>query len=277
MTKSHQRLLKVLEQYPTSGPKKSLGQNFLISDTVIERIVDRAQKFQPESLIEIGPGPGSLTCQLKELKIPGSFRVIELDRQWAEYWINQGVEVTEADALRLDWRSWSHAKTLLVSNLPYQISSTLVIDRSLDSEKLLGMVLMFQKEVAQKIRGEVGSNHYGFLSVIAQNFWTIEFVTEAGPRDFLPPPKVASRVLAFTPKSQTQCPANPQGFLKFVKQAFAQRRKTLRSNWEAYLNQKRPGLWAEVLELIVTWGFTEKLRAEELSPEQFAKLWELIS
>jgi 16S rRNA (adenine1518-N6/adenine1519-N6)-dimethyltransferase len=137
----------------------------------------------------------------------------------------------------------------------------------------MGMVLMFQKEVAQKIRGRPDSDHYGFLSVIAQSFWSIETVTEAGPKDFLPPPKIASRVLCFIPRIFEQRPAKPGAYLKFVKQAFHQRRKTLRSNWENYLNQIRPEGWKSSLELILTWGFTEKLRAEELAPEQFQMIW----
>lgn len=273
MTKSHERLLKILESHP-QGPKKSLGQNFLISDVVIDRIIEKAKSFEPRKLVEIGPGPGSLTFFLKDLR--AEFQLIELDHLWAEHWRAQGLQVVEADALRLDWAKISNSDTLLVSNLPYQISSSLVIDRCLDSQLLSGMVLMFQKEVAQKIRGEVGGDHYGFLSVMAQNFWKIEFVTEAGPRDFLPPPRVASRVLCFTPLEGGHRPQDPERYLKFVKQAFAQRRKTLRSNWENYLNQLRPGYWDEALKLIMSWGFTEKLRAEELSPGQFVKIWSLL-
>jgi 16S rRNA (adenine1518-N6/adenine1519-N6)-dimethyltransferase len=270
LTDSQRRLAEVLEQV-TSGPKKSLGQNFLVSDVVIGRIIDAAKNYEFDHLIEVGPGPGSITHFLKDLT--PQFTAIELDREWAEYWRNQGVPIIEGDALQLNWQDLIKPKTLLVSNLPYQISSSIVIDRCLDPVPLLGMVLMFQKEVAQKIRGEVGSDNYGFLTVMAQSFWKIHFVSEAGPRDFFPPPKVASRVLRFVRVTEADCPSDPQGYLQFVKQAFSQRRKTLRSNWEGYLNQKRSGMWPEVLNTVMSWGFSEKLRAEELSPGQFMDLY----
>lgn len=270
MSESQRRLMQVLEQV-SSGPKKSLGQNFLISDVVIGRIVSAAKQFTFDRLIEIGPGPGSLTYFLKDLS--SDFHVIELDRDWSAYWKNQGLNVIEADALRIDWQKLIQKKTLLVSNLPYQISSSIVIDRCLDTPSVMGMVLMFQKEVAQKIRGEPSTDNYGFLTVMAQSFWNISFVSEAGPRDFFPPPKVASRVLCFTQKPKEQIPVDPQQFLQFVKQAFMQRRKTLRSNWEGYLNQKNPEMWQILIEQIKTWGFQDKLRAEELSPDQFCLLY----
>lgn len=275
MNRYQERLKKVLEEQG-QDPKKALGQNFLINDVVIEKIIAAAVQLNPQDLLEIGPGPGSLTFSLIEELQPkvNSFNVIELDRGWAQFWRNKGLNVIEADALQIPWPEYIKDNTVLVSNLPYQISSTLVIDRSLDEKKLSGMVLMFQKEVAQKIRGTTKDELYGFLSVIAQSFWKIDMVSEAGPRDFWPPPKVASRVLRFLPLSADLTPEDPQKYLQFVKMAFQQRRKTLRSNWENYLNQ-RPDGWNRVLARILEMGFTEKLRAEELSPKQFLELFRL--
>lgn len=270
MSESYKRLIQILD-IEKNGPKKSLGQNFLISDIIIDRIIQKAWSFKTKKMIEIGPGPGSLTYFLKQQNI--DLTLIELDQNWAEYWRNQSIKVIEKDALQIDWSELSDSETLLVSNLPYQISSSIVIDRCLDQQLLMGMVLMFQKEVAQKIRGRPDSDLYGFLSVIAQSFWSIETVTEAGPKDFLPPPKVASRVLCFIPQDIELRPVKPHAYLKFVKQAFHQRRKTLRSNWENYLNQMKPNGWKTSLDLILSWKFTEKLRAEELSPEQFQLIW----
>lgn len=275
MSRSQERLRKILDEQGRD-PKKSLGQNFLINDGVIEKIIKAAVDMKPSHLLEIGPGPGSLTFSLVEELKPevSSFHVIELDRGWAQFWRDQGLNVVEADALQIPWSDFVKDNTILVSNLPYQISSTLVIDRSLDSKRLQGMVLMFQKEVAQKIRGTPKDELYGFLSVIAQSFWKIDLVADAGPRDFWPPPKVASRVLRFLPLALDKIPTDSQKFLQFVKMAFQQRRKTLRSNWEGYLNQKPEG-WSRVLARILEMGFTEKLRAEELSPKQFQELFQL--
>jgi len=200
------------------------------------------------------------------------FRVIELDRVLAEYWRGQGLEVIEADALHLDWQKFydKPGKKVLVSNLPYQISSSIVIDRCLDDGGLDHMVLMFQKEVAQRIAAKAQSDAYGLLTVIAQTFWKTETVTEAGPRDFDPAPRVASRVLAFTRKPVVL--TNPKNFLSFVKAAFAQRRKLLKKNLSVFHAQKNTNE-----EQLVGWlaemGFKETVRAEELTPEQFVKLY----
>lgn len=268
MSESSERLQKTLEELGILA-KKSLGQNFLVSDLVIERIINQVKEFQPEELIEVGPGPGALTYFLRQMNVP--LQLIELDRVIAGYWREQGLPVLEEDALRLDWSQfYKGKKVVFVSNLPYQISSSIVIDRSLESQGVEHMVLMFQKEVAQRIRALPKTEHYGLLSVIAQTFWKTWMVTEAGPRDFNPPPRVASRVLGFSRiVSEVQ---NRKAFLTFVKAAFAQRRKLLKSNLSGLLNQKKLSD-AQLVQWLVEMGFKETARAEELSPVQFVKLY----
>lgn len=268
MSNSRERLQRAQEAMGIAA-KKSLGQNFLVSDTVIERIINQVKAFEPEALIEVGPGPGALTDLLRELNLP--LQLIELDHAIAAYWRDKGMPVIEEDALRLDWKQFYTGKRVVfVSNLPYQISSSIVVERSLENEGVAAMVLMFQKEVAQKIRGTVGAELYGLLSVFAQTFWKIETVTEAGPRDFQPPPRVASRVLSFERiESEVK---NRKAFLGFVKSAFAQRRKLLKKNLSGILSQKKL-----TEEQLIGWlselGFKETARAEELSPAQFVKLY----
>jgi 16S rRNA (adenine1518-N6/adenine1519-N6)-dimethyltransferase len=285
MSAAKDRLNQVLLE-EGRDPKKSLGQNFLVNDRVIEKIMEAVDSFDCQSLIEIGPGPGSLTFFLAQKKRP--LLLIELDSGWAEYWRKKNMSLLEQDALRVNWKTLGGPGVLLVSNLPYQISSSLVIDRCLDFSgiendqspvrvPLKGMVLMFQKEVAQKIRGTPHSEHYGLLSVMAQAYWKIETVTDAGSGDFWPPPKVSSRVLKFSPLLKT--PHNPEKFLKFVKTAFHQRRKLLKTNWEDHLNHKKEG-WKILLQELIRMGFKETLRAEEMSPRQFIELyqiWESLS
>ncbi|WII73602.1 16S rRNA (adenine(1518)-N(6)/adenine(1519)-N(6))-dimethyltransferase RsmA [Bdellovibrio sp. 22V] len=268
MSQARERLEKTLQELGILA-KKSLGQNFLVSDKVIERIIMQVKEFAPEQLVEVGPGPGALTYFLRQMNLP--LQLIELDREIAAYWREQGLPVIEEDALRLDWSQfYSDKKLVFVSNLPYQISSSIVIERSLEENGPQHMVLMFQKEVAQRIRAAAKTEHYGLLSVIAQTFWKTEMVTEAGPRDFLPAPKVASRVLAFS-KIPSEV-KNRQAFLTFVKAGFAQRRKLLKSNLSGLLHQKKL-----TEEQLIGWlaelGFKETARAEELSPQQFVKLY----
>ncbi len=267
MSASKDRLNQVL-QAEQRDPKRSLGQNFLVNDSVIEKIISAVDHFNPSELIEVGPGPGSLTYFLTQKRKP--FKLIELDQGWAEYWRKKDQVVIEADALQINWQELIRPGVLLVSNLPYQISSSLVIDRCLDPVLLMGMVLMFQKEVAQKIRGLPGTDHYGFLSVIAQSFWKVENVTDAGSGDFWPPPKVSSRVLKFTPLENRV--EEPTKYLKFVKTAFQQRRKLLKTNWQGHLDQKENG-WEKVKAELLRMGFKETLRGEEISPTQFQHLY----
>ncbi len=267
MSDSKDRLNKVLQE-EGRDPKRSLGQNFLVNDSVIGKIIAAVNTFDAKELIEVGPGPGSLTFFLTQKNKP--LKLIELDQGWAEYWRKKEHNVIEADALRINWQELIKPGVMLVSNLPYQISSSIVIDRCMDPDPLMGMVLMFQKEVAQKIRGLPGTDHYGFLSVMAQSFWKVENVTDAGSGDFWPPPKVSSRVLKFVPL-EVRVP-EPQKYLKFVKTAFQQRRKLLKTNWQGHLNQKENG-WEIVKAELMKMGFKETLRGEEINPTQFQALY----
>lgn len=243
--------------------KKSLGQNFLVSDHVIGKIIEAVDQFKPTELIEVGPGLGALTDLLIEKY--KNYHVFELDRGLAEYWRGRGLDVIEGDALQEDW---SHLKSsVLVSNLPYQISSSLVVEKSVAPQSLKHMVLMFQKEVALRIRAKPKTEDYGLLSVVAQEFWAIDIVCEAGPVDFSPPPRVASRVLKFTAKDSSV--TDRADYLKFLKMCFRQRRRILKSNLEAKYTDK-----------LLTWAVnhkkTDKVRAEELTPEELRDLYHFV-
>lgn len=249
--------------------KKSLGQNFLVSDAVIGKILDEARGMRPGSLIEIGPGLGALTDGLRETGAP--LTLIELDSVFADYWRGQGEEVIEVDALRWSWElSGFDRPCVLVSNLPYQISSSLVVDRCLDERPLDGMILMFQKEVAQRLKARPGHELYGFLSALAQTFWKIEQVVDAGPREFSPAPKVASRVLSFRPKERPV--DDPRRFLKVMKAAFLHPRKYLVSNLGEGLGLPKD----EVKERFVRAQWNPQIRADQLAPEKFLELYALF-
>lgn len=252
------------------APKKSLGQNFLVSQNTIDKILKAAEGFDAEQLIEVGPGLGSLTEGLLKLGLPLS--LLELDRMFAQYWRDRGQRVIEGDALQWNWNQIVDPQsTLLVSNLPYQISSSLVIDRSLSATPLMGMVLMFQKEVAERITAKPKTDSYGLLSVMAQNFWNVEVVAEAGPKDFYPPPRVASRVLKFTPKKDFT--GKPLDFLKLVKAGFSHRRKYLLSNLKS-LGNITAEPWRGIFEAL---PLSLQGRAEELNLKQWRDLYAAMS
>ncbi|MGZ3689879.1 MAG: 16S rRNA (adenine(1518)-N(6)/adenine(1519)-N(6))-dimethyltransferase RsmA [Pseudobdellovibrio sp.] len=261
-----ERLEKRLDELRVFA-KKSLGQNFLISDLVINKIIAAVDDVKPEYLLEIGPGCGALT----DLLVPKykNLTLIELDRDLAAFWREQGQKVIEADALQIEWNFTP--TPMLVSNLPYQISSSLVIERSLDEVQLQAMVLMFQKEVAQRIRAAQQTEHYGMLSVIAQEFWTIETVCDAGSREFKPAPKVSSRVLKFVPRKSNV--ENKKQYLSFVKNCFQQRRRVLTTNLNALDQKFDKSRFAEWLSQNKK---NEKIRAEELSPKELNSLYHFL-
>lgn len=252
-------------------PKRSLGQNFLISERAITQIIGAAQRLNPKNMVEIGPGLGSLTESLIELGVP--FQVVELDRTFVEYWKSRSVKVTEADALKLNWRQLNlESGTLLISNLPYQISSSLVIERSLEPAGITQMILMFQKEVAQRLLAKARTEEYGLLTVIAQTFWKMSNLIEVAPREFYPAPNVASRVVTFDwANRELPTNGNAQEFLKLVKAAFAHRRKLMLKNLSGSWGGLQSESWGKIFE---STGLGAQARAEELDPPTFLRLYE---
>ncbi len=250
-------------------PKKAFGQNFLINEFVINKILLQVQAYKYTDLVEIGPGLGALTEPM--LKLGLRPRLIELDRDLVKYWTERDMQVVAADALQMDWQTLElQANALLVSNLPYQISSSLVIERCLGPENLRYMVLMFQKEVAQRLMAQPRSKEYGMLSVMAQLHFKMHKVSDASPGDFFPPPKVSSRVLAF--ERLPQVGLGPR-FLTFVKHAFAFRRKFLLKNLRSVVDKSRlDSLGSALAEC----GLSAQVRAEELSPNQFVELYRKV-
>jgi 16S rRNA (adenine1518-N6/adenine1519-N6)-dimethyltransferase len=258
--------LRARQDFLSVRAKKSLGQNFLISDSVINKILKAAMDLKPASLIEVGPGMGALTDGLVQLEVP--LHLIELDSIFADFWREQNQNVIEVDALQWDWTTLTLEKPrVLVSNLPYQISSSLVVDRSLDDDPFAGMVLMFQKEVAQRMKATHKQGPYGFLSVLAQSFWKIDLLLEASSHDFLPPPKVASRVLVF--KTKPSPVENKRDYLRFLKACFSQPRKYMASNLAGEYHIPKE----DIKKSLETWGFNPQTRAEQLSLENFLEIY----
>lgn len=244
-----------------ASAKRSLGQNFLIDAQIIEKIVSKAHSFEASALVEVGPGLGSLTEYLNRDRLV----LIELDSKFAQYWSQQGYQVIEADALKLDWSTLDVSDYVLVSNLPYQISARLVVDLSVHGGPK-AMVLMFQKEVTDRILSAPSSKDYGYLTVMAQSFWEIKRLCHVSSACFHPRPNVESAVLTFIDKKADRVHAAQ--FSEFVKLSFMERRKKLINKLKRHNSHFN---WLEALESL---GHNDNTRAEELSVQDFQSLFE---
>lgn len=241
------------------SPRHSLGQHFLISSRVIGRIIKASSGF--DGVLEIGPGPAVLTQPLSET---AKVIALELDEGMAVFAAQEAplAEVRQMDALQADWRqillSLPEPRGI-VSNLPYQITGPL-LGRCADCQDLIsGCVLMMQKEVAQRILAQPGDSARGFLSVWLQGVFSIEQVCEAAPGCFLPPPKVTSTVLKFTPLPSPPTPS----LLALIKQGFVQPRKTLSNNLKSL------GVTQSHFEMA---GILPSIRPHQLTMEQWQAL-----
>lgn len=220
--------------------RKSFGQHFLLDLNVTRKIARLAGPFQGRAVIEVGPGPGGLTRALLETDA-SKVIVVEKDRRFVplleELQAAAGgkLVIVEGDALDVDETALlaEHAPGVaghLVSNLPYNVGTPLLIKWLTGPWLPHGMALMFQKEVADRVAAKPGSNAYGRLGVIAQAVCEARVVMDLPARAFTPPPKVASAVVRLEPKAERPAPALLSSLERVTGAAFGQRRKMLRSS-----------------------------------------------
>jgi len=250
---------------------KSMGQVFLISDEVIESIVS-ASILQPDvPLVEIGPGLGVLTRELAP-RVPKMWAV-ELDNHKISI-LNKElkehpIEIVHQDALKLNLKDlWGNKRGYLVGNLPYYITSPLIMHFLDQSDHLSGMTIMVQKEVADRIAAPPGSKTYGILSIAVQVSAQVTKVRDVPPSAFWPVPKVTSAVIRLDLRPYPGFNTNKRDFFRVVKAAFSQRRKTLGNSLAGGLGLKKE----EVIERMQGVGISDGRRAESLSIEEFQEL-----
>jgi len=210
---------------------KALGQHFLRDQHAIQKIATALP--QGASVIEIGPGPGAITKSL--LNHVGHLTVIEKDDRFAEMWREEStersnLEVIHGDVLKvLEATVQQQQPEWIAGNLPYNISGPLTAQLASHSVSG-GMVLMYQREVGDRIMAPPGSKTYGSLSVLARHHYHVKRLLLLPPRAFSPPPKVHSVVLLFTPHGMTpKCPF--EHLQTTVRKGFAHRRKTIFNNF----------------------------------------------
>lgn len=212
-------------------PKKRLGQHFLQNDEIARQIADAIQT--PDArVLEIGPGMGILTRHLLQKSFP-NLSVIELDKESIAYlqahFPQLGANLIEGDFLKFDINGHYPDSLVIVGNFPYNISSQILFKVLDHKDKVLELVGMFQKEVAERVSASAGNRQYGILSVLLQAFYDIEYLFTVSENEFSPPPKVKSAVVRLTRNSDKKLHVDEGLFHKIVKTAFNHRRKTLRN------------------------------------------------
>lgn len=253
--------------------RKSLGQNFLTDDGVIQKIV-AASIIDPEvPVVEIGPGLGVLTRVLA--KEAQKVWAVELDHAKLELLHRelQGlpVEILNMDALKLDLREiWGENKGVLVGNLPYYITSPLLMHFLEQKESLQSMIVMVQKEVADRLVAKPGGKDYGILSIATQLSAQPEKILEVPPKAFWPAPKVTSAVVRFNLRPYPGFRVQEKDFFRVVKASFSQRRKTLGNSLAGGLSIDKK----MVSEILAEAGIDEQRRAETLTIEEFQAVTE---
>lgn len=261
---------------------KSLGQNFLIDDNVIDKIIDGARVKEGDKVIEVGPGIGTLTREMA--KRAEKVVAVEIDKNLipilketlADF---DNTEVINEDILKVDINKLVDEKlsggpVKLIANLPYYITTPIVMKFLEEDIPVTDIVVMVQKEVADRMNAVPSTKDYGALSVAVQYYCDTEIVAKAPRHMFIPQPKVDSTVIGLHIREEKKYKAdNEQLFFKTVKAAFGQRRKTLLNSLSSMGVLDK----AKIKEVLAEAGIDEKRRGETLSIEEFAHLSNIIN
>jgi len=253
-------------------PKKRFGQHFLVHRAQIENILDLLQAEPKDSLLEIGPGPGTLTLPMDERGF--SLTLVETDLSMIQHLQNQPFQkqhhLIHADFLELDLDSLITTPTKVVSNLPYNVSVPITAKLLRKMPLISRMVLMYQREVAVRIAAAPKSRDYGMISVLCQCFYDIEKGFDLSPGSFQPPPKVWSRVLVFKRRAEPSLALeNLEQMESLLAVLFSHRRKMI----AAILKKWVPG-WTTgpaLLESYLSCGFDPQWRPEVLAPDDYSR------
>ncbi|MDD5319440.1 MAG: 16S rRNA (adenine(1518)-N(6)/adenine(1519)-N(6))-dimethyltransferase RsmA [Methylococcales bacterium] len=256
----------------THTPRKRFGQNFLHDQTIIDNILSSIQAKPDEHWVEIGPGQGALTGPL--LKQGLRLEVVELDRDLVvllkeKYKHYNNLQIHSDDALTFDFSALAKAneKLRIIGNLPYNISTPLMFHLLDYVYCIEDMHFMLQKEVVDRICATPGSKKYGRLSVMMQYYCATELLFDVPPESFEPAPKVMSAIVRLAPHQQPPVEVDDMiKFKKVVRQAFSQRRKTLRNSLKKLIAE----------DAIIALNIDPTLRAEALSLDDFARLSKLF-
>ena len=219
--------------------KKKYGQNFLIDSSVIKNIVNLINPQDEDAILEIGPGLGSLTFPILD-KIK-KIDVIEIDSDMVNFLNNskysKKINIHTNDILKIQDNFFNNFNKI-IGNLPYYISSEILIKICKLNNKNKKIYFMLQKEVAERISSPPGNKIYGRLSIVIQYFYKVEKLFDVAPNSFNPPPKINSSIVELIPKKEfKEKILNFVNFEKITKLAFGQKRKTIKNNFREVLSE----------------------------------------
>ena len=250
--------------------KKKFGQNFIIDNNIINNIVNSAAIDSDTLVIEVGPGMGALTNEL--VKVAKNVLCYEIDttlKPILEKIDAPNLEIIFADFLKRnvlnDIKKYEYKHLYLVANLPYYITTPIlmkIIDENIPVEKI---VVMVQKEVGDRFKAKEGSKDYSSLSIIFNYNYNIKKLMDISRHVFIPEPNVDSIVLGFENKKKKEFIKNPQLFYQLIRDAFTQKRKNLRNNLKKYDLEK-------VEKILSNHGFDLSARAEQINYKIFIEI-----
>ena len=248
--------------------KRSLGQNFLIDKNILEKIVNIVP-IKGKTVLEVGPGSGNLTSFILN-KNPKKFIVIEKDNDLVRYLdeiFNNKIEIINEDILNIDENILSKDKITVFGNLPYYISTEILSKWIVNLKKNFWfdhLILMFQKEVADRILAKYNTSQYGRLSILANWKLDIKKISDVKPQSFLPKPKIDSTILYFSPKKKYHEFEDPRNLEKVTRVFFNHRRKMLKKPFNQIFNGNKNVLNKLKIDL--------NLRPQNLNYEMYYKL-----
>lgn len=255
--------------------KHSLGQNFLKDKNVLLNIIDAVEVHEDDLIIEVGPGQGALTKYLKLYK--AQLLCFEIDERVSKYlgkYLDERTKVIYGDFLSIDLaeelKKYEYNNLYLMANLPYYIT-TPIIEKVINSKiKVKEMVLMVQNEVADRLVAKPGSKDYGAISVYLSYYYDLFKLFFVDRKCFDPVPNVDSAVIKLSSKEKKYEVKNEEFFFKLVRDAFLQKRKTIRNNLKGYDLDK-------VLSVLQKYGQDLSVRAEQLSIDCFVDMANTLS
>ena len=275
MESAYKETMFILKKYNISA-NKSLGQNFLINDEVIEKIVDSANVNKEDLVIEIGPGLGTLTAKL--LERAKKVIAIELDNRMISilndrFSLFENFELINEDVLKVNLNEVIHKENVksvkVVANLPYYITTPIIMKLLEDKLNIESITVMIQKEVAKRLTAQPGDKLSGAITYSVNYYCEPEEVIIVPNSSFIPEPEVESEVINLKIRKEPPIKVkNEELFFKLIKASFMQRRKTLLNGItnSGLMNKE------ETKELLAIVGLDERVRGESLSMQDFANL-----